>query len=285
MSGRVLVTGADGFVGRALRVFLESNGVLQRAAVRAESGIAGEVVVGEVGARTDWREALDGCSAVVHLANVAHASVPKSRLFRVNVEGTRRLAEDASTAGVKRFVYVSSAKAIAPDDAYGRSKLAAEHALRSVRGIEAVVLRPPLVYGPSVKANFLALLVAVDRGWPLPVASVRNRRSLVYVGNLVDAILRCLVAPEAAGRTYGVSDGVPMSTPELVRAMARALGKPARLVPCPPLLLDWIPPLRRLTRSLEVDDAQIRSDLGWRPPYSFEQGLRATAQWYHARGS
>jgi nucleoside-diphosphate-sugar epimerase len=202
----------------------------------------------------------------------------------VNVDGTRRRAQEAAVAGVRRFVYLSSAKAATPDDAYGRTKLAAERALARVSGLEVVVLRPPLVYGPGVRANFLGLMRAVDRGWPLPLASVRNLRSVVYLGNLVDAIVRCLEAPQAAGKIYPVSDGDPVSTPELVRAIARALGRPARLLPFPASVLDWFRPLRSLARSLEVDDSAIRRELGWRPPYTFEQGLCATAEWYRAQG-
>jgi len=219
----------------------------------------------------------------------------------VNVEGTRRLAEKAAAAGARRFVYLSSIKALgeethglalngtevpAPKDAYGRAKLEAERALAEVArrtGLEVVILRPPLVYGPGVKANFLALMRAVDRGWPLPLASVRNRRSLVYLGNLVNAIGRCLEAPEAAGKTYFVSDGEPVSTPELVRALARALGRPARLLAFPPSVLGWIPSAPRLTRSLEVDDSAIRRELGWVPPFTFEEGIRLTCEWYLAR--
>jgi nucleoside-diphosphate-sugar epimerase len=134
-----------------------------------------------------------------------------------------------------------------------------------------------------VKANFLALMRAIDRGWPLPLASIRNRRSLVYVGNLVDAIIRCLDGP-AQEKTYVVSDGAPVSTPELCRAIARALGRPARLFAFPPALLGPVPGMARLVQSQEADDAAIRADLGWRPPFGFEEGLRRTAEWYRAQG-
>ena len=256
---RVFVTGVSGFIGRSLAPALKARG-------------------------HEVRSAIDGCNAVVHLANIAHTSASLGELRRVNVEGTIAQAEAALAAGARRFVYLSSIKAAQPDDAYGRTKSEAERALLRLKGLEVVILRPPLVYGPRVKANFLTLLRAVDRGWPLPLASIDNRRSLVYVGNLVDAILRCLEAPQSAGRTYAVGDGVPVSTPDLVRAIARALGRTARLVPFPPLMLRRIPALRRLTDSLEVDDSAIRTELGWRPPYTFEEGLRATAAWYLAQG-
>jgi UDP-glucose 4-epimerase len=164
----------------------------------------------------------------------------------------------------------------APQDAYGRAKAAAEAALRAVPGLSLTVLRPPLVYGPGVKANFLALMRAVARGWPLPLASIENRRSLVYAGNLADAAVRCLESPLAAGKTYGVTDGTPLSTPALCRALGAALGRPARLFPCPSALLEFAPPAKKLTRSLVLDDSAIRRELGWAPPYGFAEALRLT---------
>ena len=283
---RVLITGISGFVGSTLAPALREFGH----EVRGASG------------RGDVTELLVGCEAIVHLANIAHGSVSPDMLYRVNVEGTRFLAEKAVAGGARRLVYLSSIKAVgeetrgfalhgtevpAPEDVYGRAKLAAERALAEVAGrtgLEVLILRPPLVYGPGVKANLLTLMRAVDRGWLLPFASIENRRSLIYVGNLCDAIIRCLEAPQAAGRTYLVSDGLPVSTPQLCRALGDALGRPARLFPFPARLLELYPGLRRLTRSLEVDDSAIRSELGWRPPYTFEEGLRATAEWYRTRG-
>jgi nucleoside-diphosphate-sugar epimerase len=255
---RVFVTGAGGFIGSHLCPALAAAGHELRASV-------------------------EGCDAVVHLANIAHTSASAADLQRVNVEGTIAQARAALAAGARRFVYLSSIKAAQPDDAYGRSKLRAEQALLGLANLEPVILRPPLVYGPRVKANFLALLRAVDRGWPLPLASIENRRSLVYVGNLVDAILACLGGP-AQGRTYAVSDGAPVSTPQLCRAIGRALGRPARLFPFPGGLLRLVPGLARLAQSQETDDRAIRAELGWRAPFSLEEGLRLTAQWYRAQG-
>jgi UDP-N-acetyl-alpha-D-quinovosamine dehydrogenase len=163
---------------------------------------------------------------------------------------------------------------LAPRDAYGESKARAEDALRAIPGLNLLVLRPPLVYGPGVKANFLALMAAIARGLPLPFAAIRNRRSLVYVGNLVDAIERGLTA----SGTFLLSDGTPRSTPELCRALAVALGRAPRMFAFPPSLLP-----RKLAGSLELDDSAIRSKLGWRAPFTFEEGLRATARWYLGR--
>jgi nucleoside-diphosphate-sugar epimerase len=279
---RVAVTGTSGFIGTALVPILRSRGYEVRPVAR-EATAAGE--------------SFAGVDAVVHLANVAHGRASPSCLHEVNVAGTRAVASAAAARGVRRLVYLSSVKAVAeesgaraltaadrpaPRDAYGRSKLAAEQALNEVAeasGMEAVVLRPPLVYGPGVKANFLALLRMIDRGWPLPLAAIRNRRSLVYVGNLCDAIAASCVSPSAARRAFFVTDGPAVSTPELCRAIAQALGRRARLFPFPSALL----PVSRLTRSLELDDGELRRDLGWRPPYSFKQGLEATAGWYRSR--
>ena len=245
---RIHVTGLGGFIGSSLGPALEARGH----EVRSDS--------------------MEGCDAVVHLANIAHARADRERLWKVNVDGTAALAEAAARAGVRRFLYMSSAKAAAPDDDYGRAKLAAEQAI-SKPGV--VILRPPLVYGPRVRANFLALMRAIARGWPLPLASIENRRSLVFVGNLCDAIIACLESPGAAGKTLGVADGAPVSTPALCRAIGRALGRPARLFPFPPALL----PSERLTGSLVIDDGELRA-LGWRPPFSMEEGLKRTAAWY-----
>lgn len=255
---RILVTGASGFIGSHLCPALTSAGHELRASV-------------------------EGCDAVVHLANIAHTSASAADLHRVNVEGTLAQAQAALAAGARRFVYLSSIKAAQPDDAYGRSKFVVEQALLQMEGLDAVILRPALVYGPRVKANFLALMRAIDRGWPLPLASIRNHRSLVYVGNLVDAILRCLDGP-AQGKTYAISDGAPVATPELCRAIGRALGQSPRLFPFPPALLGLVPGMSRLVQTQEADDSAIRRELDWRPPFSFAEGLRRTAEWYRAQG-
>lgn len=204
------------------------------------------------------------------------------------MELTRAVARAAAAAGA-RMVFLSSVKVhgehssaplaesapLAPADHYARSKAHAEVELRSIAGLQLVVLRPPLVYGPGVKANFLMLMKAIARGIPLPLALVSNRRSFVYVGNLVDAILSCIADPRALRRTYFVSDGASLSTPALCRAIGKALGRPARLFPFPPA---WLP--GPLAQSLEVDDSALRTELGWRVPFSADEALRETARWY-----
>jgi nucleoside-diphosphate-sugar epimerase len=314
-AGAVLVTGAGGFVGGAFCAALAASSRRVRRAVRANPpGASGAVAVGELGPATDWRPALEGVQCVVHLAARTHvlretAADPLAEYRRVNVDGTLRLAEQARRAGVRRLVFMSSVKvngeaterpcterdAPRPEDAYGVSKWEAEQALARLAagtGLETVVLRPPLVYGPGVKGNFLRLLDAVAGGMPLPLASIANRRSLVHVGNLVEAVLAVMDAPQAAGKTYLASDGEDVATPDLVRAIALALGVRARLFPCPVSALKLAAAmtgksaeLSRLTGSLQVDSSAIRRETGWRPRYTLAQGLAETARWYHARAS
>ncbi len=271
------------------------------------------VPIGDIGPATDWKTALDGVDCVVHLAARAHvtrdtAAEPLAEYRRINVEAAAALARAAAAAGVRRFVFLSSIKvsgertadhpfteddAPQPEDAYGISKWEAEQALWKIAaatGLEVVVLRAPLVYGPGAKGNFLRLMNAVARGVPLPIASVRNQRSLLYVGNLIAAFRCCIEHPAAAGKTVLVADDEDVSTPELIRAVAAALGVPARLLPFPPALLFVVASLlgkaaavSRLTGSLQLDSHRIRNELGWQPEYSLKQGLAETAQWYHAR--
>jgi nucleoside-diphosphate-sugar epimerase len=312
----VLVTGANGFIGRALCRALEGRGHAVRAAARTaearpkESHDRSSVVVGEIGPDTEWDRALEDIDVVVHLAARVHvmrevAADPLAEYRRVNTAGTERLAWAAARAGVKRFVFMSSIKANGeethdrpfteadpphPVDAYGISKWEAEQALKRVSeqsGLEVVILRPPLVYGPGIGGNFLSLWKAIDKGFPLPLGAIHNRRSLIYLGNLVDAVLRCIEHPAAAGKTYVVRDGEDVSTPELVRRIAKALGRPAKLLPFPvPLLTAAMRVtgkselIARLLGSLTVDDSLIRSELGWARPYSMAEGLGVMAQWH-----
>ncbi|EWY41335.1 NAD-dependent dehydratase [Skermanella stibiiresistens SB22] len=313
---RILVTGATGFVASALIPILRGRGHAVRAAVRRAGArpVADTVVVGDIGPETDWREALAGMDAVVHLAARVHqAEEPADdaealALHRlVNVEGTRRLAESAAAAGVRRMVLVSTIKAVtengaerpvtdatveAPTSPYGVSKLEAERALMEVAartGLEAVVVRPPLVYGAGVGANFLRLLELCRRAPPLPFGAIRNRRSLIHVENLAGAILSCVEHPAAPGHRFLVHDGTALSTPDLIRTLARALGRPARLFAVPPALLGAALRLigrgdafDRLAASLELDDRAIRDTLGWQPFWSQEDALRVTAEWFNA---
>ena len=302
---RVLVTGATGFVGRALCNQLSAIGHTVIPAVRHGSGLPNEVVTSDIGSSTDWRMALAGCDAVVHLAARVHMireaeRDPLALYRRTNTEATLNLARQAAQARVKRFVFISTIKvngegrdapyretdAPAPEDEYALSKWEAElglHRIAQETGLEVVILRPPLVYGPGVKANFRRLIETVARGWPLPLGAVRNRRSLLYLGNFVDAIRLCLEHPGAAGQTFLLDDGEPVSTPQLIRALAAAMRRPARLLPVPPWLLEFAGALlgkraavTRLTGSLYVDSSMIRSRLGWAPPFSMEVGLAAT---------
>lgn len=306
---RVLVTGANGFVGRALCEQLATAGYAVIPAVRRGSGLANEAVIGDMGPSTDWHLALAGCDAVVHLAARVHvmreSGQDPSALYReTNTEATLNLACQAAQAGVKRFVFISTVKVNgegrdepyretdvpAPEDAYAMSKWEAEQGLHRIAqetGLEVVILRPPLVYGPGVKANFLRLAQTVQKGWLLPLGAIRNRRSLLYLGNFVDAIRLCVEHPDAAGQTFLLDDGQPVSTPELVRALAHAMDRPARLLALPVRVLELAGTLlgrraavARLTGSLYVDDSVIRSRLGWTPPSTLQQGLAATvADW------
>lgn len=310
---RVLVTGATGFIGRTLVPVLLAQGYAVRVALRDDRSVPPEVeraVVGEIGQATDWRAALDGVDAVVHMAARVHVMReslpdPLSAFRAVNVDGSRRLGEAAAAAGVRRLVHLSSVKAVAdesgpeplteettprPSTPYGISKLEAEQALLDAAGEtgpDVVNLRLPLVYGPGVKGNFLSLLGLCRRRLPLPLASVRNARSLLYAGNLADAVATALSTPDRLHGTYMIHDGAPLSTPDLIRAISSALGRAPILLPCPPRLLEVAGMLlgrraivSRLTENLVVDDRRLRARLGWRPPFTPSDGLRGTAEWY-----
>lgn len=312
---KILVTGATGFVGRFLCSRLLDEGFQVRGTFLAPEGslalLAGiePVMVEPLGADTPWDHALHEIDTVVHLAARVHimddpSADPLTEFRKVNTEGTERLASEAVRAGVKRLVLISSIKVNGeetalpyrpdtppkPTDPYGISKWEAEQAVRKTEaetGLEVVVVRPTLVYGPGVRANFLNMMKVVSRGVPLPLSSINNRRSLIYVGNLVDALAACAAHPAAAGKTYLVSDGEDVSTPELIRRTAGAIGVPARLLPFPVPLMRLAGKVTgksgavsRLTGSLAVDSSRIREELGWRPPFSMSQGLKETADWF-----
>ena len=335
---KILVTGASGFIGNFLLAALRDGAHEVRAASRSRVEQRGidYVSAPELGPDADWSRALNGVDVVIHLAGRAH--VPSKNAdaeteevyFRINAEGTRALAEQAAAVGVKHFVFLSSCHAVAaesevqitektqpnPVTAYGRSKLEAERAIREALSNTAcawTILRPPLVYGKGNKANFGLLLKLVKSGIPLPLASVRNCRSFIYVENLVDVIVACLGNPKAFGKTYLPSDGEDVSTPELIRKIAKAnqsfqcsefsgsvsdknirhsslatrhsiLATPraARLFPFPESILKalgclpGLGALRKLTSSLYVDSEPIRSDLDWSPRFTMDEGLVKT---------
>jgi nucleoside-diphosphate-sugar epimerase len=312
---QILVTGATGFVGTALIQRLLREKALLSAAVLSPEGTGhlpaevGRVIVPPLSGSSDYSTPLQHVDIVVHLAARVHimrdaAMDPLREFRRVNLHGTECLARQAARAGVRRFVFISTVKVhgeesalpyredspIAPADPYGTSKAEAEEALWRVAaetGLEVAIVRPPLVYGPGVKANFRELMKLVSLGIPLPFASICNRRSFLFVGNLADAIACCAAHHGSAGETYLVSDGEDLSTPELIKSVAKAMGKPARLFPFPPGLLRLAgrisgssSAVERLVGSLRVDSSKIRRELGWAPPFTMEHGLGKTAEWF-----
>ncbi|MDE2598248.1 MAG: SDR family oxidoreductase [Rhodocyclaceae bacterium] len=305
---RVLVTGATGFVGAPLIKHLRDIGCDVVAATRAAM-LQPSVAVGDIHGSTDWSDALTGCGAVVHTAARVHVmretSSDSLREFRVvNVDGSLNLARQAAAAGVRRFVFLSTVKVNgessrpghpflpddmpAPEDAYGISKLEAELALKEVcleTGMEFVVIRPPLVYGPGVRGNFLSMVRWIKRGVPLPLGAISNSRSLVALDNLVDFITVCLEHPAAANQVFLVSDGEAVSTTEMLRKIARAHGVASRLIPVPPrwlrrgaAMLGKSAAADRLLGSLVVDNAKAREILGWKPVVTMDEQLRKMAR-------
>jgi nucleoside-diphosphate-sugar epimerase len=306
---KILVTGANGLVGRVLCSVLDQDGKQVIRTVRA-SPTPWEMPVGDINEKTDWLVALSqGIDVVVHLAAQtpladSEVEAAANRYHQVNTVGTANLARQCAKHGVKRFVLISTVKVLGegkiepyrdddlavPADTYAISKWGAEQALRQIAaetGMEVVVLRPPLIYGPEVKGNFLRLMQAIKRRRPLPLGGIQNRRSLIYLGNLVDVIRVCLTHPKAAGKTFLVSDGDDVSTPELIRRVAVALGQRPFLLPVP---VSWIKcvgaflgkkaAVERLIGSLYVDIAPLQEQLGWIPPYTMQAGLETTARWY-----
>ena len=309
----ILVTGATGFVGSAvvdrLTVYSEFT---PRAAVRRENyrlSSTGDVIqVGDLAPDTDWDAALRGIDVVVHAAARVHImddvlADPLTEFRKINVEGTLSLARQAAAVGVKRFIFISSIKVNgegtlfgkpyrdddppAPVDPYGISKMKAEQGLQQLAmdtGIEMVIVRPPLVYGPGVKANFQTMMRWLDKGIPLPLGSIHNKRSLVALDNLVDLIVTCIDHPAAANQTFLAGDGEDLSTTELLQRMAKALGKPARLIPVTVKVLELGATFlgkraiaQRLCGSLQVDISKAQEVLGWTPPISVDEGLRRAA--------
>ena len=304
----ILLTGANGFVGSALsKTFLDSK-INYRAATRAIGGKndgSVKFAVGDISSHTDWKLALKDIDCVVHLAARVHvmrdASLdPLSEFRRVNVEGTRNLALQAVAAGIKRFVYLSSIKvngestqpnscftaddSVDPQDAYGISKWEAEQALREISaetGLEVVIIRPPLIYGPNAKGNFSSMVKWLKLDVPLPFGSINNKRSLVGLDNLCDLISRCVDHPAAAGMTFMVSDGEDLSTTDLLNRTAFAMGIKTRQINVPQKLLELSASLlgqadlaQRLFGSLQVDISKTKKILNWKPPFCVDEGLK-----------
>lgn len=304
---RILLTGGTGFVGRALIAPLArvGNEVLAVATKEVDLAQAKTYLFAGLESQFDLQPVLVGIDVVIHCAARVHvmdeqAADPLVAFRRANVEGTLRLARQAASAGVRRFIFISSVKVNgetslpgkpflatdvpAPQDAYGLSKLEAEQgllALAKETGMEVVIIRPPLVYGPGVKGNFASMIKLVAKELPLPLGAIHNRRSLVGIDNLVDLIIRCIGHTAAANRVFLAGDGEDISTTELLRAVGRAMGRPARLIPVPAALLRCGAALlgkqemaQRLLGSLQVDISETCKALDWRPPFTVEQGLR-----------
>jgi nucleoside-diphosphate-sugar epimerase len=317
MTRRILVTGASGFVGQALvahLVGLDATEVIamMRAAPAIRLAGARYVAGGDMTAGRLRAATLEGVEVIVHAAARVHVlnddkAMSATEFDRVNVTATLELARQAVAAGVRRFVFLSSigvngvqtdigkpfteADPPNPHNPYANSKLKAEQGLLLLSeqsGLEVVIIRPPLVYGPGVRANFAALMRAVQRGWPLPLACVHNLRSMVAMDNLVSFIATCVDHPQAANTTFLVSDGQDISSPDLVRGLAQALGVAARLVPVPVSALQFVgralgrgDVIQRVCGNLRVDISKARRVLAWQPPVSMDEGLRRTVAGMH----
>jgi nucleoside-diphosphate-sugar epimerase len=309
----VLITGANGFVGSTLSARLQQDGVPASLAVRAVNAgdaTADKFAIGCISAKTNWSYCLNNVKQIVHLAARVHvmrdrSTNPLAEFRRVNLDGTTNLARQAALAGVRRFIFLSTIKVNGestehappftadcppvPTDSYGISKHEAEQALLKIAsetGMEVVIIRPPIVYGNGVRANFEVMMRWLVRDIPLPLAGItNNRRSLVSLENLVDLIVTCLHHPAAANQTFLVSDGEDLSTADLLRRLGSALGHPANLFYAPPRLLEIAANIAqkpemylRLCRSLQLDTTKTRNMLGWMPPLSVDDGLLRTAE-------
>ncbi len=313
----IVVTGATGFIGCHLLPTLDNQNLQIVLAVRhhlsKELNSDCKVVnVGEIEENTDWTEALKEVDTVIHLAARAHqlndqAINPEAEFLRVNYEGTKTLVKQAIASGVKHFIFISSIGAMTtlsehalteespcrPDSPYGRSKLQAEQSLIELcrnSSMTWTILRPTLVYGAGNPGNMERLMKLIKTGFPLPLGAINNQKSFLYVDNLVDAIITCINHPNAKNKTFIVSDGEDLSTTDLIRRLAKALGKSPLLLPIPAELLRLTTKLLgkadigdRLLGSLQVDSGKIRQMLDWTPPYTVDQGLQATADWFKSR--
>jgi nucleoside-diphosphate-sugar epimerase len=309
----VAVTGASGFVGGFLLSSLAARGH-EAIGITRRSGAPALRRIGAIDGGTEWSAALRGVDVVVHCAARVHvmqegSTDPAAAYRKVNVEGTRRLAQQAALVGIRRLVFLSSVKAVGersfpgrpllvsdeprPEDAYGASKRDAEIVLAGVAastGLETVIVRPPLVYGPGVKGNFLRLLGLVARRVPLPFGAILNTRSMVSIGNLTDLLCMCVESPGASGGTFFASDGEDVSTAALVRRIGLVMGRPARLLPIPEAVLKTLGQwtgrsgeIDRLIGTLQVDISPTREALGWAPPVTVDDALRETVEWFERR--
>ena len=315
---RIAITGATGFVGRHLCTALSVRDYSINQGVRLVTHTCSEphsserfFALGDINGQTDFSTMLEGVDCVVHCAARVHdmrqsVSNASAAYRTVNVDATRALAQQSAALGVKRLVFLSSAKVYGewteegrrvshtspaqPQDAYARSKWEAEQQLAAISaetGLEVVVVRPPLVYGPGVQGNMLAVMRWLRRGMVLPLGAVHNTRSFVGVGNLVDLLIQCIERPQAAGQVLLVTDGEDLSTTALLQRMAAALGCSARLVAVPPSVLDWMfrvigkPALsHRLLAHFAIDSSYTQELLDWHPPFDVDYELRQTAQWF-----
>ena len=315
---KILVTGATGFVGSPLIRLLSSQGHQVIGAVRSQSNVSVDTfagvelkAVGDIHGSLDWMPCLAGVDVVVHLANRAHVlhesdANPLALYRTINTEGTLQLARQAAAAGVKRFIFISSVKVNGestlpgqrfspasehiPGDHYGLSKYEAEQGLKELSlktGMEVVIIRPPLIYGPGVKANFLKMMRWVEKGIPLPLGSITNQRSLLGIDNLLDFIGVCLTHPKAAGQTFLISDDHDVSTTELLKEIANAMHRSSRLLAVPQFVLEKCLILlgqghnaERLCASLKLDITLAKTQLSWKPPYSFKDQMSKTVAAY-----
>lgn len=312
---KILVTGATGFVGKKLVPALIHSGHEVRCAVSKKEDWfdTEQIVMGRLESETDWSKALLGIDVVIHLAARVHIMKEQSNsaldeYYKINTFATKNLAEQAAKHQVKRFIFLSSIKVngeftldgvpfsedskAEPDEPYGQSKLSAEHHLHKIAqntSMQVVIVRPPLVYGPGVKANFLKMLQLVKKGIPLPFARVHNKRHFIYIDNLVSVLCVLVIHPSAANQTYLVADDESFSLPDLMRLIATEMGVKIRLIPFPVSLMIYIFRFlgrqnlnTRLFSSLEINSNKIKSQLDWNPPVSSVEGLKKTVAWYQS---
>lgn len=306
---KVLITGVNGFIGNAVYKQLTDTNNIQvigsvRSLLKEQKNLNQFIEIGDISTNTDWSKAVIGVNTIIHTAARVHIMNdtnvdPLTEFRRINVQGTLNLALQAIAAGVTRFIFISSVKvngestnanqpflpedAASPLDPYGMSKMEAEQGLFEIAartGLEVVIIRPPLVYGSGVKANFASLMRAVELRWVLPLGAIHNKRSLVALDNLVDFIITCTHHPQAAGQVFLVSDGHDLSTTELVRGLAKAADVPARLIPIPTWMLRRVASMigkgnaaNRLCDNLQIDISKSKHLLGWAPPISIDEGL------------